>query len=217
MHIDRRRVVYGSVIGAATFLIGVLGVWFTTPVSKVPDYANWRVALWVFLDANGIEIEPSLITGLSESSISQLPTLGLQWLYPVLLVGVGTILTAVGVSNTSRPRYLIENGSTVLYGYLSVGFVALAGSGTQPAVAVISALLLFFVVVVYVGSSLLQKLTGGLPFIGIVSLGTIALVGFIFVVAGLALLEATFPMIVTAASGTAVGLVSIIVVKNAPR
>lgn len=157
------------------------------------------------------------MTPISQSTISQLPKLGLNWAFPVILVALGTILTATGVSNTSRPRYLIENGSTVLYGYLSIGLIAIAESGAKPAVALITALLLFFVVIVYVGSTIIQKITGGIPFIGIASLGTIALVGLFIVVAGVTIIETMLPMVIVAVGGTASGLFSLVIVKNAPR
>lgn len=218
MRIEQRRVAYGTVIGAGAFIIGVILVWLTMPVEQVSGLADWRAALWVFLDVNGINLEPTS-TGfaLLSSAAPDVPKLNIGWAFPFILVAIGAILSASGVSGTSRFRYMMENGGTVLYGYLGIGLIATAESGARPAIAGITAILLLFVVVIYVGSTITQKITGGLPFIGIASLGTIAVVGLIFVFAGIAIIEAMLPMVVVSAGGTITGIGLLWSVRKAPR
>jgi hypothetical protein len=218
MRLERRRVVYGTVIGAGAFIIGVFSVWFTAPVREVSGLADWRAALWVFLDANGIVLEPTATgSALLSATAPEVPELRIGWVLPLALVALGAVLTASGVSGTSRFRYMVENGSTVLYGYLGFGLIAVAESGARPAVAGLIAIVLFLVVILYVGGTVTQKITGDLPFIGVASVGTIAALGLIFVLAGLTVIQAMLPMVVVGVSGVAAGIVLLWGVRNAPR
>jgi len=133
MRLEKRRIVYGSVIGAGAFIAGVLLVWLTVPVDRVNNLPEWRAAVWVFLDAHGITIETAATqNAFRVTTEPDLPTLRIGFALPFLLVAIGAALTVSGVSGTSRLRYMIENGSAVLYGYLGVGLIALLESGAQP-------------------------------------------------------------------------------------
>jgi hypothetical protein len=218
MRIKKRRVVYGSTIGVSTFVAGVILVWLTTPVNQVEGLTNWRAALWIFLDANGVVLEPGASNSvLLDETAPNLPTLRIGYVLPFLLVAFGTVLTASGVSGTGRLRYILENGSAILYGYLGVGLIALLESGARPAIAGFTALILFFMVAIYVGSTVVGRLTGGMPFIGVASLGLVAVIGMVFVFVGLAILDAMLPMIVVASSGMLTGGSLLWTVRQAPR
>lgn len=218
MRLEKRRVIYGSTIGAGTFVMGILLVWLTAPVEQISGLAGWRTALWIFLEANGVVLEPGAkASPFLTSTATNIPKLRIKWAFPVLLVSLGTILTVSGVSGTGRLQYMIENGSAVLYGYLGMGLVALLESGARPAIAGFTAIILFIAVATFVGSTVFEKITGGLPFFGVASLGLIIVLGMIFVLVGMTILTAMLPMIVVSVSGTATGVILIWAVRKAPR
>lgn len=213
MRLEKRRVVYGSIIGAGTFLVGVLLVWLTAPVSEVSDLPEWRAALLVFLDANAVALD----SGASSTVTQNLPSLGIGWVLPVLLVSLGTVLTVNAVSGTSRLRYMVENGSPFLYGYLGIGLIGLLESGARPGIALFTGLVLFLGVAIFVGSTVTGKLTRGLPFLGIASLGLVIVLGMIFVLVGLAILDAMLPMVFVTVLGVGAGVGLSWTARNAPR
>jgi hypothetical protein len=218
MRLEKRRAVYDSIIGVGVFVAGVLFTWFTTSVEQISELASWRAAVWTFLEANGVVLEPGAkASPLLTSAATELPQLRIGWVLPFLLVSLGAVLTASGVSGTSRLQYMLENGSTVLYGYVGVGLIALLESGARPAIAGFTAIILFFAVATFVGSTALEKLTGGLPFFGVASLGLVIIVGMILVLVGVAILTAILPMIIVSVSGAATGAVLLWSVRNAPR
>lgn len=218
MRLEKRRVIYGSTIGAASFIVGVLLIWATTTGGQTSGLSEWRAAVWIFLEANGVVLEPGArVSPIFTSTATNLPKLRIGWVFPVLLVALGTILTVSGVSGTARFRYMAENGATVLYGYLGVGLVALLESGARPAIAGFTAIILLLGVATFVGSTVIGKLTGGLPFFGVASLGLIIVLGMVIVLVGAALLTAILPMVILGVSGTTVGVVLIWAVRQAPR
>lgn len=218
MRLKKRRLIYGSTIGAGTFIVGVLLVWLTTPVEQVTGLPSWKAAVWVFLEANGVTLETGAgASSFVASSTPEVPRLLIGWAFPLLLISLGTILTVSGVSGTGRFSYMVENGSTVLYGYLGVGLIALLESGARPALAGFTAIILFVTAATFVGSTVIEKATGGLPFFGVASLGLIIVLGMVIVLVGIAVLSAILPMIILGVSGAVIGIASIWGVRKAPR
>lgn len=218
MRLEKRRIVYGSVIGAGAFIAGVLLVWLTVPVDRVNNLPEWRAAVWVFLDAHGITIETAATqNAFRVTTEPDLPTLRIGFALPFLLVAIGAALTVSGVSGTARLRYMIENGSAVLYGYLGVGLIALLESGAQPVVAALAAIVFILIVSMYVGSAVVGSVTSGIPFIGIASLGSVIVLGLVFLFVGAVILEAMLPMIIVAVGGAGAGILSLWSVRQAPR
>ncbi|WP_336325798.1 hypothetical protein [Halovenus sp. HT40] len=218
MRLEKRRVVYGSVIGAATFALGILAIWATVPVDTVDNLSEWRAALWVFLDANGVVLEPGAANSpLLTQTAPGLPTLEVGYVFPFLLLVIGTILTVSGVSGTGRYQYMVENGAPILYGYLGVGIVAVMQSGARPALAGFTGIIFILVLAIFVGSRVVGVLTGGLPFIGVASLGLVMVLGLVFIVAGVALISALLPMILVSVGGMVTGVTLIWAVREAPR
>ena len=90
-------------------------------------------------------------------------------------------------------------------------------SGAQPAIAGFAAIILVFAVATFVGSTALEKLTGGLPFFAVTALGLVIIVGMILVLVGVAIPTAILPMRIVSVSGAATGAVLLWSVRNAPR
>lgn len=214
MRLEQRRVAYGFVIGSGAFIVGVLTIWLMMPVEEVDGVQTWKAAVWVFLEANGVDLNPGIF---SPIPVERLPTVQLGSVYPALLVSIGAVLTASGVSGTGRAKYIFENALPVLYGYLGIGLIALLQSGARPGLAGFGGILLLLLAALAVGSRVLGSVLGGLPVFGVVSIGFVLTFGLFIIIVGAALLDALLPMIIAGGAGYVLGSGALWAVRQAPR
>lgn len=196
----RRRARYGLPAGALSFIGGWAVVAFLTPTSLMPSYPRWQVTLWVYLGAHFVELSDVHTGGLGFSGLTVEEYAAGVPIDSVPLVAVVAVAVAATYTcyefSTSRVKHNVRNAITAGTGYFLTALAALILSDMQPAFTVV---LMFGLLVgggIWVGSSFIEALTRGMPFIGIATLGTIATVGILILIGGLSLISTIWGIIV---------------------
>lgn len=186
--------------------------WFV-PDQPPQDVSTWRASLWLLLGMHFIDIyvETSIMTGQTVDAVevfSGVPVTVLR-LVPPVAIALGSFYAARKVSQTGRPRYVLINAASVIAGYFPALVIAFVVSDINPELETALVIVSVAALAIYVGSTLVARLTGGLPFFGIASLGTILLVGLIALVVAVEVLLTFGPALVISASGVGAGAVAV--------
>lgn len=196
----RKKLRYGISSGALTFAAGWAVVALIMPTTAFESVPRWKSTLWVYLGTHLIELSTSHTGGFGFNSVQPVEIAGLPqeiYLLPMLAVAVAAGYTCYELQST-RISYNVSNAVAAGTGYFLTGLVAMVISNIRPS---ISSLLLFALVIgggIWIGSTLLGYLSGGLPFLGVASLGNIAAMGILVVLGGVAIVSAILGLIVVA-------------------
>lgn len=129
-----------------------------------------------------------------------------SWTIPVITVSLATAYAAYRGRQRRGMLNNIYDSTRVGLFYLGCIVAAMVLTNVQPELSIFLVILLVIVLSMAVGSRLVGSVTGGLPFIGIASLGSIFLVGLLFVLGGLAVIGALIgPIIISVGTSAAVG------------
>ncbi|MFC3957881.1 hypothetical protein [Halovivax cerinus] len=196
----KQQLRYGISSGILTFTAGWAIVTLITPTTAFKSVPRWKSTLWVYLGTNLIELSDSHTGGFGYNTVEPVKIVDLPdvvYLLPILAVTVAAGYTCYELRST-RVRHNISNALAAGAGYFLTGLVAMFISNVQPTIS--SLLLIAFVVGggIWVGSTLLGYLSGGLPFLGIASLGSIAAIGILVLLGGIAILSAIQGLIMMA-------------------
>ncbi|MFW6436873.1 MAG: hypothetical protein ACOCYZ_04500 [Halococcoides sp.] len=221
MRVRQQQLKYGAVFGLATFFVGWAITYVLTPPDLLIDTSRWKVTLWVFLSAHFVSISGLQLGGLSSAFsqvdlIAQEPMLRGLRAVPILLTALGGVMMVEAVNYTTRFKYLIQNSGALLTGYLSAGLLAVVVSGAQPSVAVIIVLAVLLAGGTYIGSTVTNRLTTGLPVFAVTSLGGVVLIGLLVVLGGLVVLQSIAPLIGVSLVGVTIGAVVAWTARNVP-
>ncbi|WP_430503629.1 hypothetical protein [Haloparvum sp. PAK95] len=221
MRVRQRQLVYGSIIGASTFLVGWAATYLLTPADLLAEYSRWKVTLWVYLSAHFVKISGIHVGGLGAAFtevdlIKQLPLLHSLRVLPLLLTVLGGVLVVETVNYTERLWYLLQNSSSLLLGYLGAGLLAFVVSEAQPGVAAIVLVGGVLCSTLFIGATLAQYLTGNLPIFGVVSLGGVIGIGLLVIIGGVAVLQSVGPLLAVATTGTVLGAILAWLARNSP-
>jgi len=217
MRIDEKQRRYGVAFGLAAFLTGLAITHLFSPDILAPE-PRWKVVTWVYLNAHGVEISASHFNVFALGTIDLLDEIDAPALIavPFFVIILGGILLVEAVSYTTRFEYILENAAWLLSGYLAAGMVAFGLSDARPGLTLFIVLIGVFIAAVAIGSRVIGAAVGGLPFIGIASLGMVALFGLIFIIGGLALAVAIGPLVLTSVAGVCVSAVLMDIVRELP-
>lgn len=194
----KQQLRYGISSGILTFTAGWAIVTLIMPTTAFESVPRWKSTLWVYLGTNLIKLSDSHTGGFGYSTIEPVEIAGLPgvtYLLPILAVTVAAGYTCYELRST-RIKHNVSNALAAGAGYFLTGLVAMFVSNIQPS---ISSLLLIALVVgggIWIGSTLLGYLSGGLPFLGIASFGSIAAVGTLVVLGGITIVSAIEGLIV---------------------
>lgn len=221
MRVSERQLRYGLLFGAAAFGTGWGLTYLIAPTEALAGVERWRAVTWLYLNAHFVTVAGSQIGGFSMlgesvNVLGEVPVLETLYLVPLFLTVLGGVLMNDVVGRTTRFRHLLQNSASLLYGYFAMGALAFVGSDIQPAISLVLIVFLIFAAALYIGSTVVNSLTGSLPFIGIVSLGGVVAIGLIVIIGGLAVLQAIAPFLVTAGVGVFVGGVLTWISRNVP-
>jgi len=117
------------------------------------------------------------------------------------------------VNHTTRFEYIIQNGGALLTGYLAAGLLAFVISEVQPGVAMIIALAVLLAGGAYIGGTVAQRFTAGVPvFAG--DLRGVVLIGLLVALGGLVVLQSIASLVGGSLVGVTVGAVPAWTVRN---
>lgn len=210
--VQRRQIRYGIIAGVLAFIGGWAITAYFTPLSVFPEYPRWQVTLWVYLGILSVELSDSHTGGLGfgTQSVGDIaPTIPINLLQGavVLLVAIAALYACHEISQTSRLKYCLQNALSAGTGYFFAVVGAMIISGMRPEITFVLMTGLVVGGGIWVGSSFVGGLTRGLPFIGIASLGTVAMIGIFLIIGGVAILsELLGPIVVSFGVSAVVGI-----------
>lgn len=218
MSIRRYQLQYGALWGIAAFLVGLVATYVVTPPDLL-DVEKWRTAAWLFLNANGIPIAGIRVLGLSGigSNVNLIEaTDQLRALYtlPPLLVTLSAVLTGDSLRYTTRPKYVVQNCAGAIVGYIGAALITILASGARPAVAIIILLAGLLGGGLFIGSTVANRLTGGLPVFGVTTLGGLAAIGLAIILGGITVISALAPILAIALAGTLAATALLLAVRS---
>ena len=205
---QKRQLTYGVTSGI--FAFGCLWLLAALFLPDTPSGPDWKASLRLLLGMHFIEIKinetftGAPVTSDATAVFTDAPVQQLR-LVPPVAVAVAAAYAAREVSQTRRPQYILKNGASVLAGYLAALLVAFVVSDIRPDLTFAVLVILALGVALYLGSTVLSRLTGALPFFGVTSLGTIILVGLVVLVFGIRLLQVFGPALLVTGVATVAG------------
>lgn len=217
MSIRRHQLLYGTLWGTTAFAVGLAATYALTPTDLL-DVEQWRIAAWLFLNANWIPIAGVRVLGFSGIGINVnlIDATGqFRALYalPPLLVTVAAVLTGDSLRYTTRPWYVVQNCAGAAVGYIGAALVTILASGARPSVAVVVLLGGLFGGGLLVGSTVAGRLTG-IPIFGITTLGGLTAIGLAVIIGGVTVMTALAPIIALGILGVVVGAVLLLAVRS---
>lgn len=185
MSIRRRQAVFGLIYGAGGFAVAWLLVFVLLPSNFLTQVPRWRAATLLLVNAHYLEITGLVALGLGTADfIANTQALGYVRAVALLSIVLAGALTADAVGRTSQFKHYLENSAAALAGYLPALTGAIFATNARPAIQLILLLAVGLTVATYVGAGIAQKVTGGLPIFAITSLGGLAAIGLLVLVAG---------------------------------
>lgn len=191
----KNQLKYGFISGIFTF--GFL--WLISSIFMLEsNISNWRASLILLLHLHFIPIS----TGVDITTNIQIEKLRI---IPFLIFSLACGYSARKIAYTKNIKYILENASMPLIGYLPAFSIAYSVSNINP---VFEWLIFIFVmpfIAFYIGSQFISKFSGSLPFIGIVSLGSVIYTGLIILIFGLSIIIEFSGLIFVIVFGISIG------------
>lgn len=221
MRLQKRQQLYGFIYGSLAFLLGWAVIYYLTPESVLPEFTRLKATLWVFLSAHSISISGFSLTDSATTSgavvVSRTTTpVHVFRLFPFIFAGIAALLLSSTVSYTSRFEYVLKNCLHIAIGYVPTALAAFILSDVQPAMTIFIVVGVVVFAAILVGSSIIQGLTGGIPFIGVTSFGAIIAVGLFAIIGGLAVLISIWPLIAIPLTGGLIATALSWTARNVP-
>lgn len=181
---------YGIASGVLTFAAGWATIALIMPTTVFESVPRWKSTLWVYLGTNLIELSDSHTGGLGFNTmqpveIASLPSI--TYILPIVTVTIAAGYTCYELRST-RLKHNVSNALAAGAGYFLTGLVAMFISDIQPTMSDFLLIALVLGGGLWIGSTILGYLSGGLPFFGVASLGSIAAVGTLVILGGITIL-----------------------------
>ena len=207
-----KQIRYGIPSGILAFLAGWAVVAYLTPENLVGEYPRWQTTMWAYLGTHLIELSNVHTGGLGLGTVQLLNSDTLPdsiSLVPIAAVSLTALYTSYNMRST-RIKHNVSNAIAGGTGYFLTALAAMVISDIQPSLTIILTLALLVGGGIWLGSSFLGLFSRGIPIIGIASLGTIAALGILLFMGGLALLSSIWGLVaisfgVSAVIGLGVG------------
>lgn len=201
----RKKLRYGLLSGILAFAGGWAIATFLTPVDVFGEYPRWQTTLWVYLGAHFVELSSVHTGGIGLDSQQPLQLLDIPSfirLVPLVAVAVASIYTCNEIS-TNRLKHNVSNALGAGTGYFVAGLIAMVVSDIRPGISFVLVAGGGVALAIWLGSSFVGAVTRGLPIIGVASLGTIAAVGILLLLGGVAILNVVWGLLAIAFGGAA--------------
>ncbi len=202
----RKKLRYGLLSGFIAFAGGWAIATFLTPANAATGYPRWQTTLWVFLGAHLVELSSVYTGGIGLNSQQPLELLDIPEyirLVPVVAVAVASIYTCNEIS-TNRLKQNVSNALGAGTGYFAAGLIAMVVSDIRPEISFVLLIGGGAALAVWLGSSFVGAFTRGLPVIGVASLGSIAALGILLLLGGVAILNVIWGLVAISFGGAAV-------------
>lgn len=218
MRLEQKQRRYGVAFGVGAFCIGLAVTHLLSPPELLPAEPRWKVVTWVYLNAHGVEIAASHFKSFSFGTTNLLDGIDAPTLIavPFFVITLAGVLLVDALSYTTRFAYILENAAWLLSGYVAAGIVAFGLSEARPGLTILLVFIGGFIAAIAIGSRVVGAALGGMPFIGIASLGFVASFGLIVLLGGLALAVAIGPLILTSVAGVCISAVLMYPVRALP-
>lgn len=218
MSIRRYQLQYGILWGASAFLVGLAATFLVAP-PDLPDVEKWRTAAWIFLNAHGIPIAGIRVLGFSGigrsvNLIEATDQLRALYTLPPILITLAAVLTGDSLRYTTRAKYLVQNCAGAIAGYIGAALVTIVASGARPGVAFVILLGGLLGGGLFIGSTVANKLAGGLPIFAVTSLGGLAAIGLAIILGGITVITALAPILAIALASTLLATVLLLTVRS---
>lgn len=210
---QRKVMRYGLGSAMVTFLGGLAVTALLLPETPFNQTPRWKGVLWMYIGAHFVELSNVHIggTGLATFQpveIAEVPTF--IYALPPIAASTGAVYTCYQI-HSSKIKHNVSNGISAGMAYFLITLLAIFISDARPTISAIIGIALFVGGGIWIGSLFVGKLSGGLPFIGIASLGLVASIGIVLLLGSLAILAALWGVFVisfgsTAAIGLAFGV-----------
>lgn len=201
----RRKLRYGLSSALVAFLAGWAVTTFLTP-EAVFGAPRWQTTLWVYLGAHFVELSNTHTGGLGLETVqpvvaADVPTF--VHFIPVLAVASAALYTCWQI-HSSKIEHNVSNAVAAGMGYFVVSVGALIVSDMRPSITMLLVLALLVAGGFWLGSTFVRAFSGGLPFIGIASFGTVAALGILLFLGGLTVVSVLWGVIAVSFGGAAV-------------
>jgi len=209
----KKSLKYGLGSGLVAFLGGWAAITFLIPETPFDQVARWKGLIWVYLGTHFVRIS-DIHTGESGFNTVQPVTLTnapeIVFIIPIVAIGIAALYTCYQFKS-SKIKHNISNAISAGMGYFLIVMTAIVMTDARPSVSVILTLALLVAGGLWLGSTFLSSFSRGVPFIGVTSFGTLAAVGVLLLLGGLAVLRAMYGVFVlsfgaSALVGLAVGI-----------
>lgn len=188
---------YGLTSGVLSFAAGWAAIAILLPSSALADYPRWQSTIWAYLGAHLVRVSDVYFGGVGLQTVQPLKLVELPefvYIIPLTAAGAAGFYTCYAM-NSSRLKHNVSNAMSAGMGYFSAGLVAMVIADVRPSISLIIIIALVVGGAIWLGSTALGFLTGGIPFFGIASFGGIATVGLLIIVGGMAILSAILGLV----------------------
>jgi hypothetical protein len=207
----QRRILYGLLVGAATFVVGFGATLFALPADLYDlDVPSWHVAAWGYASAHFVPVAPPEVLAQlpGESSVDlleQFPRYRYLRAVPPVVVGIGGGLVTLAVGGDRTPFHYLLNCTAVGLGYVPLAFLSVAETGGVPGnrLGITAGTILFLLLI---GGAFLLTVTGDVRFkIPVFRPGYVAVTALSSVVGTVALAPSLWPVPAIAVAASLVG------------
>jgi uncharacterized membrane protein YhdT len=201
----RKKLRYGISSALIAFLAGWAVTTFLTP-EGVFDAPRWQTTLWVYLGAHFVELSNTHTGGLGLGTVQPVVAAGVPTfvhVIPVLAVASAALYTCWQI-HSSKIGHNVSNAIAAGMGYFLASIGALIVSDMRPSITLLLVLALLVAGGFWLGSTFVRAFSGGFPFIGIASFGTVAALGILLFLGGLTVAAVLWGVIVVSFGGASV-------------
>jgi hypothetical protein len=197
---------YGLASALFAFLAGLAITAFLVPETPFRNAPRWKGVLWVYLGAHSVELSTVHTGGAGLETVQPLDitqTPALISAVPPVTAAAASFYTCSQVS-TTRIKQNLSNAVSAGMGYFLIALLAILVSDARPGVSLIIGIALLIAAGLWLGSSFISAFSGGMPFISIASFGTVAALGVLLLMGGIAIVSAIWGVVAVSFGAAAV-------------
>lgn len=199
------------------FVGGVLVAWWLL----TPEASPTRVkrAIWIYLSAHYVSVGPLKV----EALLNNIPRLGLVtrgnqpslWhSVPIFVTGLATAGVNIALGQTRDQNLMLQNGLTVLFGYLPIALITAVWSGATGPAGVLLIVIAGAFLALAVGSRAVSGAAQGTPIFAVTSLGGLIGIGLVVLLGGWFIVRLLIPVAVLSSAGIVLGVGVVYFARN---
>lgn len=206
MRRNRRKKRYSALFsGVIAFAAGWAISTILIPETPFAGTERWKSTLWLYLGAHGIPLSNVHLGGTGFDTRQPLTLVESPLIVryiPLIVVTCAGAYTTTQISSIQF-KTTVSNALAAGSAYFLTALVAVVITDMQPGISMLLLIGGGIAAAAWVGSSFLRAATRGFPFFGVISLGTLLGLGFLFVAGGAALLSMLWELVAISYAGAA--------------